>query len=102
MNTPNPNDPLSRTLAEWRVTPPADPNFRPAVWQRIARINRDTWAAYLRAHFAGWAAAAALAVVAAGWAGQAAAQAKLAADRERMVVSYLGAIDPRVIAKLRP
>ncbi len=102
MNTSDPNDPLSRTLAAWRVAPPPDPNFRAAAWRRIARANRDTWAAYLRAHVAGWSAAAALAVVAASWAGHAAAQAKLDADRERMVVSYLGAIDPRVMAKLRP
>ena len=102
MNTSDPNDPLSRTLAAWRVTSPRDPNFRPAVWQRINQGARETWAAYVRAHRVGWTVAAGLAVVAAGWTGRTVARAQLAADRERMVVSYLGAIDPRVIAKLRP
>lgn len=36
-----------------------------------------------------------------GWTGRAAAQAKLAADRDAMVVTYLVGLDPRVQAKLR-
>jgi hypothetical protein len=96
-----PNDPLQHALASWRVQPAADPNFRPAVWNLIRQRARESWGGYLRAHLAGWSVAAALAVVAAGWAGRTVAQSKLDASREQMVVSYLGDLDPRVLAKIR-
>lgn len=102
MNSPPNPDPLSRTLAEWRVDPPAEPGFRPAVWQRLARIRHESWSGYLRAHLAVWCVTALLASVAAGWVGRSAAHAQLAADRERMVFSYLGELDPRVLAQVRP
>jgi hypothetical protein len=102
MHTPDPNDSLSRTLASWRVAPPPDPYFRPAVWQRLNLRARESWAAYLRAHLIGWSVAAGLTVVVAGWTGRTLARARLDAARDQMVVSYLGAIDPRVMAKLRP
>ncbi|MDO8543649.1 MAG: hypothetical protein Q7S40_24680 [Opitutaceae bacterium] len=102
MNPPDLNDSLSRTLASWRVNPPANPNFRPMVWQRIRNHSRDTWAGYLRAHLLGWSVAAGLAIVTAGWAGHSVARAQLESSREQMVVNYLGNLDPRVMAKLRP
>lgn len=102
MNPTDPKDPLARDLAAWRVTPPGDPNFRPAVWQRIQRRSRETWAAYVRSHLIGWSLAAAVAVAAAGWTGHSVARAKLDSSREEMVVSYLGNLDPRVLAKHRP
>ena len=74
MNPPEPND-LFRTLAEWRVNPRPDPNFRPAVWQRIKQGTRDTWAAYVQTHLLGWSMAAAIAVVGATFAGHAVARA---------------------------
>ena len=100
MNSPDQNDSLSRTLAEWRVRPPTAPNFRPAVWERIKQRTRDTWAGYLRAHLVSWSLAGVMAVLAAGWTGPNVAQAKLDAGREKMVVSYLVDLDPRVLAKL--
>ena len=102
MNLPESNDPMSRTLAEWRVQPQADPNFRPAVWQRIREQTRETWATYVRAHLATWAVVAVVTVSAAGWAGVSVGRSHLNAERERMVVSYLVELDPRVQAKLRP
>ena len=54
MKPTDPNDALSRLLAAWRVAPPPQPNFRPAVWQRLRRQSRETWAGYVRAHLAGW------------------------------------------------
>ncbi|MEY4202260.1 MAG: hypothetical protein RLZZ265_4000 [Verrucomicrobiota bacterium] len=102
MNPSPPNDPFSRTLADWRVSPKSDPNFRPAVWQRIGQRSRETWAAYVRAHLAAWTVAGAVALVAASWTGHLFARAKLDSSREQMVVSYLGNLDPRVMAKLRP
>jgi hypothetical protein len=102
MNSPQPDDPISRTLAEWRVQPMADPNFRPAVWNRIRQRSRETWANYVQAHAAAWSVVALVAVTAAGWAGVSAGRARLAEQREAMVVSYLVELDPRVQAKLHP
>src|SRR5688572_13953504 len=100
MNPPESDSSLSRHLADWRVTPPANPNFRPAVWQRIQSRTRETWSTYVRSHFVGWSLVAGLAVVAAGWTGRTIAHAKLEAGRDKMVVSYLVELDPRVLAKL--
>jgi hypothetical protein len=61
-----------------------------------------TWSAYLRAHTAAWSVAAVLTFSAAGFAGRAIAQARVQADREAMVVSYLVELDPRVQAALMP
>jgi hypothetical protein len=102
MNPSDPNDTFSRTLADWRVTPRLDPNFRPAVWQRIRQRTRDSWTGYVRAHRVSWSVVGALAVLAAGWTGRSVAQARLDAGREQMVVSYLGNLDPRVLARLDP
>jgi len=102
MKPADPNDPLSRTLADWQVHAKSNPQFRPAVWQRIRERSRESWAGYVRAHLVGWSVTAGLAVAIAGWAGHSAAQAKLDASRDEMVVSYLGKLDPRVMAKLRP
>jgi len=102
MDSPGSHDSLSKILRQWRVTPPRDPEFRPAVWRRIARSSRDTWAGYVRAHRLAWTVAAVVAIGGAGWSGHAAARAKSAADREAMVTAYLVALDPRVQAQLRP
>jgi hypothetical protein len=102
MKSPEPNDPLSRVLADWRVQPAAQPNFRPEVWQRIREQSRESWATYIRGHLAGWTMAALVAISAAGWAGHAAGRAQLDTKRDAMVVAYLVDLDPRVQAKLRP
>lgn len=91
---------LSRTLADWQVTPRANPNFRPAVWERIRAQTRDTWGSYVRSHLVGWSVGASLAMAMAAWAGHSVAQARLEQGREKMVVSYLVELDPRVMAKL--
>jgi hypothetical protein len=102
MDSPRHHDSLSETLRQWRVSPARDPEFRPAVWRRIAQRSRDTWAGYVRAHRFAWSLAALVAIGGAGWSGHAAARAKSAAEREAMVTSYLVALDPRVQAELRP
>jgi hypothetical protein len=94
MNTSR--DKLSETLRDWRVKPPSDPGFRAAVWRRIGRQGEATWPAYLRAHTA------VLTFGVAGFAGRAIAQARVQADREAMVVSYLVELDPRAQAVLKP
>lgn len=102
MNSSDPNDRLSRVLGDWRVQPSADPNFRPAVWQRIRQRTRETWAGYVRTHLAAWSVAAVVAMGMAGWTGLTAGRAQLDAKRDAMVVAYLVELDPRVQAKLRP
>lgn len=102
MNAPDPNDPLSQTLAAWRLSPGRDANFRPRVWARIQQRARGSWSTYVRAHRVGWSVAATLAITVAGIAGHSAGRAKLQAERERMIVSYLGNLDPRVIVQLQP
>lgn len=100
MNTSRDN--LSEVLRGWRVNPPVDPNFRHRVWQRIGDQTRATWPAYLRAHTLSWSLAAVLALSAAGFAGRTLARARVEADREAMVVTYLVELDPRVQAVLKP
>lgn len=92
---------LSEVLRSWRVSPPADPNFRHRVWQRLKRQIPASWPAYLRGHSVAWSLAAILTVSAAAVTGHAAAQAKVRADREAMVVTYLVDLDPRVQAVLK-
>lgn len=100
---PNPPpDPLSHALQRWRIQPVTTRNFREAVWQRIDRRTRLTWSAYLQGHLVGWSVTAIVALIAAGWSGHAMAQARLDAERDAMVVSYLSGLDPRVLTKLRP
>ncbi len=95
-------DSLAESLRSWRVTPPADPGFRNRVWQRIERQAGATWPAYLRAHAAVWSLAAVLALSAAGYTGSAMARARVQADREAIVATYLVDLDPRVQALLKP
>ncbi|HYD85420.1 MAG TPA: hypothetical protein VEA63_15245 [Opitutus sp.] len=102
MNSLEPDDTLARALADWRIRPPANPNFRPAVWQRLRQRTRETWSGYVRAHASAWVLIAALTLTASGWAGLSAGKAKLAAERDAMVTAYLVELDPRVQATLRP
>lgn len=102
MDSPHSQDSLSAVLRHWRVRPALAPAFRAAVWQRIAQRSRDSWAGYLQAHRLVVSVATVAVLGVAGWTGHAAAQAKIAADRDAMVVTYLVGLDPRVQAKLRP
>lgn len=97
----SPRKPLSEVLHDWQVTPPADPNFRQRVWQRLNRQIPASWPAYLRGHAVAWMLVTVLTVSAAALTGHATAQAKVRADREAMVVSYLVDLDPRVQAVLK-
>jgi hypothetical protein len=97
-----PQNPLSAVLRDWRVEPPADPNFRHRVWARLDRQLPSTWPAYLRGHALAWMLVTVLTVSAAALTGQAAAKARVRADREMMVVNYLVDLDPRVQAVLKP
>ena len=98
----NPHDSLGESLRNWRVSPPADPNFRNRVWRRIERPAGVSWPTYLRAHSAAWSLVAVLALSAAAFTGNALARARAQAAREAIVVTYLVDLDPRVQAVLKP
>lgn len=96
MNSPDPNDSLSRTLADWRVTPPRDPQFRAEVWAQIEAARRaPTWTGYLRAHGALVAGALIVAVVLGGWTGRERARERGAAARAALVADYVHGLDAR-------
>lgn len=97
--SPSPShDELSPMLAAWRVDPRPNPNFRPSVWRQIRQRAGDTWASYVHHHLVGWSLVAGIAVLAAGWTGHSIAQARLEASRDEMIISYLGGLDPRMLA----
>jgi len=96
MNTPDPEEPLSRTLADWRVTPPRHPHFRPDVWSRIEAARRaPTWTGYVRAHGALVAGALMLAMVLGAWTGRERARERDAAARATLVADYVHSLDAR-------
>ena len=95
-------DSLSDVLHGWRITPPPDPSFRQAVWQRIRKHPDVSWPAYVRSHAVAWSTVALIALVAAGYSGSALARAHVRADRDAIVITYLEDLDPRVQAALKP
>src|SRR5688572_18563873 len=100
MHSNEPRDPLARLIQRWRISPARNRNFRDQVWQLIDRDGRLTWSGYVRGHLVGWSVTAMLALIVAGWGGHAMAQARLEAERDAMVVSYLSGLDPRVLTWL--
>ncbi len=102
MDSNDPHDSLSAALRQWRVFPRRDPLFRTSGWQRLGPSAPARWGEWSRSHVMGWSLATAIALVVAGWGGHALAQARLDADRNAMVVSYLSGLDPRVLTKLQP
>jgi hypothetical protein len=98
MNAPESSDPLRRTLAAWRVQPPADPNFRAEVWRRIGAGEAAgplPWASYARRHLPGVTAALLVAVAAGAVGGQERARARAAADSARLAAAYVDGLDAR-------
>ena len=98
-----PDDPLSRVLQSWRVTPQSSPNFRTSVWQRIEATRRpggESWSVYLRTHLASWTLVAIVLTGSSGLVGLAAAKAKNETSRQKMVATYVASIDAR--AHVRP
>ena len=98
MNSPESNDFLSRALADWRVAPRRNPQFRAAVWARIGAARAAvSWPGYARAHAAVLAGALVLAIVAGGWVGTERAQARVAAERAEIVTAYVQSLDARAM-----
>lgn len=98
MNQTKSEDSLSRTLADWHVTPRRDPQFRTAVWARIEVTRRvPSWSGYVRSHAVPVAGALAVAVIVGGLIGRGQARARVEAERATMVNSYVQALDARTM-----
>lgn len=95
MNSP---DPLSRLLADWRLRPPRDPNFRASVWARITRSqSAPAFGVYVRAHASLVAGALAIAVVLGGLVGRTQARERVSHDRAELARAYVQALDARAM-----
>jgi hypothetical protein len=93
---------LTQALRVWRVSPPPDPNFRGAVWQRIEDTHRTTsWPVFVRARAASLILALAVTVGVSGWTGHAFARTRVRADRDSLAANYLASLDARVHAGLK-
>lgn len=98
MSSIPPSDPLSRTLADWRVTPPRNPQFRARVQARLAGFGAELpWSAYARRHLAGVTGALAIALVLGALGGQEIARARAAAHRAQLATVYVQGLDARVM-----
>ena len=97
VDSSNPADSFSRTLAEWRVTPPRNPAFRAQVQSRRV-AGAQPWSAYARRHAALVAGAVAVALAAGAFAGQGRAHARAAAESARLATAYVEGLDARTMA----
>jgi hypothetical protein len=52
MNMKQVDEKLTRVLADWRLAPTVDPQFRPGVWARIERARREV--AFGEGHIDAW------------------------------------------------
>jgi hypothetical protein len=98
MKSSETNERLSRVLADWRVVPPREPQFRGAVAARIAGARRRaTWLGYVRAHAAVLTGVLALVLLAGAWAGAEQARTRVEADRAAIASAYVHAMDARTM-----
>jgi hypothetical protein len=96
------SDSLSKVLQIWRVSPPPDPDFRAAVWQRVEETRRaPTWPVFVRTRATALTAAAIVTVAVSGWAGHSVARNHVQADRNTLAANYLASLDARVKAGLQ-
>ena len=96
MRSLHPDETLSRALADWRVAPRRNPQFRTAVWARIEAARRaPSWTGYARAHGALVASALVVAVVLGAWTGRVQARERDAAARAAVVADYVHGLDAR-------
>jgi hypothetical protein len=98
MKTPPSPDPLSRTLADWRVAPRPHPQFRAAVWARIDTARgAASWSSFTRAHLAAVAGAVAIAILAGAVTGRERARARVETERGQLANAYVQAMDARTM-----
>lgn len=100
---PSDNDrSLRSALQAWQVSPPADPHFRSTIWARIEGVREWadlTWSGYLRQHRIAWMLVLAVVTVGAGAVGLGAGAKHSSIDRERVLASYVAAIDARAMER---
>ena len=93
-------DPLSSTLAVWRINPPSDAAFRAAVWKRLqADESGLPWIGFARRHAVFVAGLCVLASLAGAWGGQASARLRVAEARERLANAYVQSLDARAMGR---
>jgi hypothetical protein len=98
MHSPDSHDSLSRALADWRVAPRRDPQFRARVWERISAAVRPLpWRSYARQHAAALAGVLAVAIVAGALTGRERAHARAAADSAQLAALYVQTYDARAM-----
>lgn len=88
---------LDQTLADWRVTPHRNPQFRTEVWDQIAAAKPASWPAYARLHAAALMGGLALALVIGALAGREEAKSRVAAERDAIAREYVQALDARTM-----
>lgn len=98
MSSQEPQSFLPETMANWRVKPRADPNFRAIVWERIsARSQVASFGHYVRAHGSLVASAFAIALLLGGWVGREQARTRVSHDRAEIASAYVQALDARTM-----
>lgn len=96
MSSPESNDPLNRALADWRVAPARNPQFRAAVWRRLEAARRpSTWTKFARSHPAAVSSVLVAAVLLGAVSGRTRAQHRTAADRLAIATDYVHSLDAR-------
>ena len=90
-------DPVIRRLADLRLRPRRDPEFRRRVWARInERVAPTNWFRYVRTHMLTVSTALAIALLVGAIAGLERARAQDAQDNKVLAKSYVRALDPRM------
>ena len=97
MNFRNAPDSLSPTLADWRLAPPRDPEFRAGVWARIGGSRPVTWSAYVRRHAAAVGGVLVLAVAVGAFTGREQARNRRADESARLAAAYVQGLDARLM-----
>ena len=96
MNSSEKDPSLSRVLADWRVEPERNPQFRAEVWARIeAAEAAPSWSDYARGHAAWVAGVFALAAVVGAFSGREEARARREVDRAAVAAAYVHSLDAR-------
>lgn len=94
--SPSSHDPLSHTLAEWRVRPARNPHFRAAVWARVEAAARpSTWTRFARTHPAAVSGILAAAVLLGALTGRTEARQHEQQERAAIAANYVHALDAR-------
>jgi hypothetical protein len=98
MNSPESPDPLSQTLAAWRIRAPRDPGFRAIVRARLSgQAGALPWSVYARQHAAAIGATLALAILVGAAGGYGRARSRIAAESAQLAATYVQALDARTM-----